>query len=280
VSDVPTTPIVVLAFANDQDAYLQMIVKERKAISKALQDYDDRRYVKVVKEENTSIADLFDLCARYANRVAIFHYGGHASGTQLQLEAAAGAGSELANATGLAQLLGQQTSLRLVFLNGCATLDQVQTLFACGVKAVIATAVPINDEVATEFSGQFYQALAGGASIQRAFQAAKAFVATKYGEAREVGEFRAVGGFAKNESAPTGLPWGLYVNTAAKGEEALAWTLPTVAEHQVIIRGACLGGRCRQHQRHAPRHAGQRHCDPQPRAGAALGAGQEDQAHA
>jgi hypothetical protein len=94
-----TTPVVILAFSNDRDDYLQMIVRERKAIARALQDYDDKGYIKVVKEENTSIADVFDLCTRYANRVAIFHYGGHASGTQLQLEAAGQA--DLANAVGL-----------------------------------------------------------------------------------------------------------------------------------------------------------------------------------
>ena len=134
--DESTTPVVLLAFANDHDAYLDMIVSERKAIAKALQEYDDRRYIKVVKEENTAVADIFDLCTHYANRIAIFHYGGHASGTQLQLEAAGQA--EMANAVGLAQLLGQEKALQLVFLNGCATQPQVETLFACGVKAVIA----------------------------------------------------------------------------------------------------------------------------------------------
>ena len=238
VDEASTTPVVILAFANDQDAYLQMIVKERKAIAKALQDHDDRRYLKVVKEENTSITDLFDLCTRYADRIAILHYGGHASGTQLQLEAATGA-AQMANATGLAQLLGQQRGLQLVFLNGCATLAQVQTLFACGVRAVIATAVPINDEVATTFSEQFYKALAAGDTIQRAFLSAKALVATASGTEREVGEFRALNWSGKTEAgAAVAMPWGLYVNTQARGDDALAWTLPRAAEHQVIIRGA------------------------------------------
>jgi hypothetical protein len=199
VNETSSTPVVILAFANDQDAYLQNIVKERKAIARALQEHDDRRYIKVVKEENTSIRDIFDLCTRYADRIAVLHYGGHASGTQLQLEGATGA-AELANATGLAQLLGQQQGLQLVFLNGCATLDQVQTLFACGVKAVIATAVPINDAMATEFAEQFYQALTNRATIKRAFDTAKAFVTARYGKTKEVGEFRAVNWEGKKSS--------------------------------------------------------------------------------
>lgn len=236
MNDASSTPVVLLAFANDQDAYLQMIVRERKAIAKALQEYDDRRYIKVVKEENTSVKDVFDLCTRYADRVAVFHYGGHADGTQLQLEA--GGRAEMAHAAGLAQLLGQQQSLQLVFLNGCATLEQVRTLFDAGVRAVIATAVPINDEVATSFAEQFYQSLGGGATIRRAFDTARAFVTTRFGTAKEIGEFRAVGGASQAASGRPSVPWGLYVNPQAKGDEALTWTLPQVAEHQVVIRGA------------------------------------------
>ncbi|MEK7728072.1 MAG: hypothetical protein AAB354_06620, partial [candidate division KSB1 bacterium] len=114
-------------------------------------------------------------------------------------------------------------------------------LFSCGVKAVIATAVPINDEMATEFAEQFYHALANKAAIQKAFQTAKAFVTTRYGKEKEVSEFRALHWAGKKESPPSGVPWGLYVN--ANGEEALAWTLPEAAEHQVIIRGAAASAK-------------------------------------
>lgn len=233
-------PLIILAFSNDQDAYLDMIVQERKLIFKALQQHHDQGYIQVHKEENTSITDLFDLFTRYSDRIAIFHYGGHASGTHLQLEAGAG-NAERADATGLAQLMGQQKALQLVFLNGCATRDQVEKLFSCGVKAVIATSVPINDEMATKFAEQFYQALANKASIQKAFQTAKAFVATSGGQEKEVGEYRGMNWAGQQETEPAGLPWGLYVNT--NGEEALAWTLPEVAEHQVIIRGAAVSAK-------------------------------------
>ncbi|MBC6950452.1 CHAT domain-containing protein [candidate division KSB1 bacterium] len=240
MSETNAKPLIVVAFSNDQDAYLNMIIRERKSIFKALQQHHDRGYIQVHKEENTSIEDIFDLCNRYSDRIAIFHYGGHASGTHLQLEATGGA-AEMANAAGLAQLLGQQKALQLVFLNGCATQDQVEKLFAGGVKAVIATSVPINDEMATKFAEQFYQARANKASIHKAFQTAQAFVATRYGKEKEVGEFRGMNWAGKEETQPTGMPWGLYVNE--NGNEALAWTLPEAAEHQVIIRGAAVSAK-------------------------------------
>jgi CHAT domain-containing protein len=107
-------------------------------------------------------------------QVQIFHYGGHANGSALQLEQGAG-NAQVASSTGLAQLLGQQTELKLVFLNGCATQGQVELLLKSGVKAVIATSVPINDMMAVEFAEQFYQSLTNQASIAHSFTTARAF---------------------------------------------------------------------------------------------------------
>jgi len=242
-------PVVFLAFSDDRDSHLPMIAAERREIFHALQDFDDRNFIKVLKEEGASINALFETCNRYRDRIAIFHYGGHADGTRLQLQASSGA-AESAGAAGLAQLLGLQKSLQLVFLNGCATLDQVRVLFAAGVKAVIATSVPVSDGMAKEFAQQFYHALAKRATIQEAFRTAKAYVATRYGNAREVEEFRALH-WAASDAKPKELPWGLYVNPDLPAQGALAWMLPKVSEHQVIVRGAVVapdaGGKLNVH---------------------------------
>lgn len=74
--DASTTPVVILAFANDQDAYLQMIVKERKAIAKALQDRDAYRepsgefFANLLAKAGQST--IFEgLFARQANDIAV-----------------------------------------------------------------------------------------------------------------------------------------------------------------------------------------------------------------
>jgi len=242
VSDANTTPVVILAFANDQDDYLQNIQVERGAVSRALQDYDDKSYIKLWKQESTSIKDFFDLFDRYAGRVAIFHYGGHANGSALQLEAETGA-TELANAGGLAARLGRETALQLVFLNGCATGGQVAALLAAGVKAVIATAVPINDAMATDFAVRFYDTLATRKNIGEAFEAARDLITTKYGETRQIADFRGIGkvGGAAAPAAGPELTWGLY--TGPDATAALAWKLPEIADRQVIIRGAAMSAK-------------------------------------
>ena len=99
---------------------------------------------------------------KHRDRIAIFHFGGHADGDRLLLQSAFE--PRPAYAEGLATLLGQQRGLKLVFLNGCSTRPQVKRLLDAGVPAVIATARPIDDRVATEFAVAFYQALTTGYS--------------------------------------------------------------------------------------------------------------------
>jgi hypothetical protein len=113
-------PILFLSFANDRDDYLVMINRERKNIYRSLRRHHDEGTIQVEQEASSSLEDIFDVFRNYDNQVAIFHYGGHASGTHLHLEGS-DTSTQKGYADGLAQLLGQQESLQLVFLNGCAT---------------------------------------------------------------------------------------------------------------------------------------------------------------
>ena len=229
-------PVVILAFANDPNDVLKNIVRERSNLFASLRDLDDLGLIKVCKEEETSIDHFFELFNRYRERVAVLHYGGHANGKALLLESAAGT-PEPADADGLAKLLGLMENLQLVFLNGCATRGQVEQLLACGVRAVIATSVPINDLMATEFAEQFYRALARNASIEIAFGSASAAIATRYADkAPAIANVR--GGFvaAESEADSPAAIWGLYV--APGGEAVLNWKLPQVPTVSTIVRGA------------------------------------------
>ena len=172
-------PAIFLTFANDPDEHLELLKRERKNIVRTLREHDDEGRVKVIAEAGATVEDIFEMFRVYPDQIAIFHYAGHASGSNLRLENE-GAGNVDAQADGLAQFLGQQESLKLVFLNGCATGPQVDLLLDSGVKAVIATATKIQDKMATEFSEQFYYELATNASLERAFNSATAFIKSKY----------------------------------------------------------------------------------------------------
>ena len=84
---------------------------------------------------NSTAGDIFKVFQdpKYRNRIAIFHYGGHANGYQLLLESASGQ-SAAADAGGLAAFLAQQQGLQLVFLNGCSTQQQTQGLLDANIS--------------------------------------------------------------------------------------------------------------------------------------------------
>ena len=110
-------------------SYLRNLPEEARNIRQALDTAKRNGLCDVVERPNATLKEILDVFQdpEYHNRIAVFHYGGHANGYQLLLESADGS-TKTAHAGGLAAFLGQQTGLQLVFLNGCATQNQVQGL--------------------------------------------------------------------------------------------------------------------------------------------------------
>ncbi|MFI0607113.1 MAG: CHAT domain-containing protein [Anaerolineae bacterium] len=181
-------PVIFLAFANDPEHPLPRLTDEAQKLRQALERPKVREVCELVVREHASLAQVADVFAdpHFASsaeggeveRIAVFHYGGHANAYQLRLEAPAG--TDLPPSAGVvagaafARYLGNRKGLHLVFLNGCATRDQAKALLDAGVQAVIVTSQSVRDDVATEFASRFYGALAGnGFNIRRAFDEAR-----------------------------------------------------------------------------------------------------------
>lgn len=212
-------PVVYLAFANDKDGHLALLKEESRQLMSTLSALHDKQAIEVYRDESTKVQDLINSFNRFDGRMAIFHYGGHAGGTGLELEKGG------AHAKGLGELFSKQKQLQLVFLNGCSTLAQVDRLMKLGVKAVIATSIPIQDTQAKDFSAWFYQALTAKRSIASAFNFAVAALNTKYTDQRTpaIVEYRGIN-LDDEEEEDRELPWGLYINENEK--EVLGWRLP------------------------------------------------------
>ena len=220
-------PVIFLAFANDRDdtvGYLRNLPDEARRLRDVLETAERAGLCEVVVRSNSTAGDIFKVFQdpRYRNRVAIFHYGGHANGYQLLLESAAGQVA-MADAGGFAAFLAQQQGLQLVFLNGCSTQLQTQALLDANITAVISTSRAIDDKVATDFAFQFYQGLAGGATIRTAFREAEASVQMASG-----GTTRSLYFGAKDNTASPGetdrWPWSLTIREGS--EHADQWNLP------------------------------------------------------
>ena len=168
--------------------------------------------------------------SNYRGRIAIFHYAGHGSPSQLLLEGPTSAG-QLAYAGGFAQFLSTQFSLKLVFLNACSTRPQVDALLQkAGVDVVIATSQCIRDEIARMFAEEFYQALARDVTVLEAFEQAAGVVQTKFGNGyRELirPEFLPTVGSAEpgNSASLRALVWGEETGGTTTEAKVSPWAL-------------------------------------------------------
>lgn len=211
-------PIIYFAFANDTTKHLNCLKEESSNIKKALAETTKKGWIKLEREESIEPSDLENILTDYEeDSLVLFHYAGHANSENIF--------SDSGGAIKLAPILATQKDLKLVFLNGCSTQQQVQALFEVGVKAVIATAVPIGDTRAKDFATTFYKALAVRKTIKNAFIAAQQFLESKE---KKVPTFDiAISRSAVLRVKETdSFPWTLYVQEEFE-DEVLQYMLPT-----------------------------------------------------
>ena len=229
-------PVILLAFANEQDpggAYLRNLPRELNLLKSLLERAEEAELCEVEILSNTTLGQLFDAFQKpkYRNRIAIFHYGGHADSFELLLENEHGA-SAGAHGEGLIPFLANQQSLRLIFLNGCFSIRQAQELANQGIPAVIGTVQAVNDQLATDLAGRFYRALAFGNSIERSWKEATYYLMTQKGKDDPIAYYHkdADGDALRGAGAskiPNRFPWEIRYRPGA--EAVRDWNLPEAA---------------------------------------------------
>jgi hypothetical protein len=222
MNEATPKPVIFLAFANSRESYLHNLQLEQRRIREALEIAQEKGLCLLVERANTTIGDIVSVFQNYPNRIAIFHYGGHADDNLLQLETETGSLSN-ASSKGLVPFLAEQKGLQLIFINGCSSKQQAEALKTAGNSAVVGTARPIDDAVATDLSKWFYQGLAAGQSIAIAWEKAENAVKMKKGDEN----YRAVSWKGKEESIVSGFPWEIYYPTDK--EHVKGWNLPDAA---------------------------------------------------
>ncbi|MEP6796469.1 MAG: AAA family ATPase [Saprospiraceae bacterium] len=228
------TPVILLAFANDKQntgaGYLRGLTAERNAIRDALSKAEENGLCQVLVEPDATIDRIFDLFqnSTYRDRIAIFHYGGHADSYSLLLESASGA-TAAAHSEGLVNFLAKQKSLKLVFLNGCSSQKQSEELISSGLPAVIGTSQSINDIVATGLASRFYKGMSAGMNVDRAWTDAVDQIKTENGSENSKALFvESILGSPGEDQ----FPWKLY--TGEGGVISKAWNLPEAANQPLF----------------------------------------------
>ncbi len=229
---MPDRPVIFLAFANDKvdnTRYLRNLPMEMSGIRKALYEAEDAELCEVVERANATIEDILDIFQdnRYKDRIAVFHYGGHADGYQLLLEQLDGSHS-VAHGAGLVSFLAKQKGLKLIFFNGCSTQQQALELVQGGVPIVIGTSQAISDDVATSLSIRFYSGIANGASIGRAWAEAIDLIKIQKGGENTRGLYRK----SAVQEGEDRLPWEMHLKTGA--EVVREWNLPEAVDNPLF----------------------------------------------
>lgn len=166
-----TQPVLFFSFANSPTQPLAELTEEDNNLRDLFHDRAfNSKHFHIHRESHADLDSIRQYFTEFKNQVWLFHYAGHADSEQLLLT------SGEAQAGGIAAMLGEQSNLKLVFLNGCSTQEQVQALLKMGIPAIIATRTPINDTLARQFSWHFYHALEVGATIKEAFDGAGAYI--------------------------------------------------------------------------------------------------------
>ena len=223
MSDTNSSPVVLLAFANDPRNHLRFLADEHHAIKSALEPAVRDGLCEIVELSNANVDLVRQTVQRLQGRIVAFHYGGHAGDFNLFLETPGG-GNEATSGKSLAELLGRHQTLEIVFLNGCCTRQQTQALLDAGVNAVISTDTTINDFLARKLAVNFYEGLAAGIGLQTAFRDAMFGLEPT----REDDQTRALGAARKSPAAAgEEIPWAIQFREGA--EDVAEWNLPSAA---------------------------------------------------
>ncbi|MEO1450169.1 MAG: CHAT domain-containing protein [Bacteroidota bacterium] len=172
-------PAILLAFADSREDLPQL--KEERI---ALDDILTNDFA-VLQKDRATHKRIEAVLRSQGQDLRIFHFGGHADEEKLAFLMDEGQDGS-AYVKGLAQLLGAQKGIELVFLNGCFTRDQVRYFHQAGVPAVIATNIVIGDRMGREFAELFYRNFVGGnqrMGLREAFEQASFQFLSRYNDA-------------------------------------------------------------------------------------------------
>ncbi len=162
-------PFALLAFSFDPLQPLPGVAQELHRINDTFRTCHSVP-ITLWSASQTNIEESFQ---QYHRSIRIFHFSGHAGQGRLQTNFMGK--PRYTFAEGLSKNIGLfGKGLRLVFLNGCSTKEQVDFFLQNGIPAVIATRKPVADQYACFFARLFYEKFIGSnLPLAMAFDAAR-----------------------------------------------------------------------------------------------------------
>jgi hypothetical protein len=157
--------LALLSFSFDPNDPLLKLRKELKEVQRPLTQKDWTP----VSLWMAGSDEIIDVIEKKQQEVRVFHFAGHALGSHIQLN------DDLevkrnSFVEALAKRICKYGGIKLVFLNGCSTVDQAQAFLDQQTQAVIATERPLKDKYGLAFARMFYQEFCErGKSLRESF---------------------------------------------------------------------------------------------------------------
>jgi len=191
---------ILLAFANSESNRLPTLMDEYQTLNDLLREQAGENDFRVMSNPIATREYISADIQAYERSVCLFLFSGHAGKDHIYLEDGSG------KVEGIAALLGRCPNLKVVILNGCSTVGQVNWLLESGVPVVIATSASVGDEKANRFSKSFFRSLfLQKGSILESFNKAMAVVKFYGSVSNNEIDIRGLGTENRDKSL-----WGIY----------------------------------------------------------------------
>jgi hypothetical protein len=165
----PDKITVLFIAASPEDQPPLRLDREVREIQRRFRETEHRDSVEFEWRVATQLGDL--LQALNETKPHIVHFSGHGSQDELAFEDDDGRTKPLPNDMLASLLRSSSDRIRLAVFNSCHS--GAQAAIACDyIDAAIGMDLPVDDEAAKIFAGQFYNSLGFGLSVQQAFEQA------------------------------------------------------------------------------------------------------------
>lgn len=158
------SPVFLLFFSQNEDLdILPSLKAESISIYNALVSFPE---ITPIMNSQVQINDFESFIGEERMKeLVLFHFSGHTGEDSIFV------GNGAINPLSIATYFSVYTKkLKIVFLNGCGNIAQVNAFLQAGAKVVIATQSPVNDTNAANFSAAFYHALQKKNTLEDAFK--------------------------------------------------------------------------------------------------------------
>ena len=213
-------PVILIAFAEysrQSNSFLRELGREQLGIKNALDEAVEKGLCEYEIIPDANVHEIMKAVQKHGERLVAFHFAGHADGYQLMIEGQGEEDSSNIHAEGFGRFLAATApNLKLVFLNACATLGQVDDFLGQGIPLVVATSQAIEDRIARQFSVHFYTRLAKGSTIRTAYESFEHLHAMQKTPLRSL--------YLLGQENLDAFPWEIHPKAGA--EKAKDWSLP------------------------------------------------------